>query len=133
MKAYSLDLRQKIVHTYNRGGISQRGLANTFGVALSFVQKILKQYRETGDLAPKTRSQQTPTKLSPENLSILEETVKEAPDATLEELRHELHKKVGVLIGRSTMGRMIKKLGFTLKKKRYVPKRNTLMAFNSKD
>ncbi len=48
MKAYSLDLRQKIVDTYLKGGISQRHLAKRFRVALSFI----KQYRETGNIVP---------------------------------------------------------------------------------
>lgn len=61
MKAYSLDLRQKIIDTYFEGGISQRQLAKRFRVALSFVEKLLKQYRETGSIAPKVRTQQTPS------------------------------------------------------------------------
>lgn len=34
MKAYSLDLRQKILNTYLEGGISQRQLAKRFCVTL---------------------------------------------------------------------------------------------------
>lgn len=37
MKPYSLDLRQKVVETYEAGGISQRQLAKNFRVTLSFV------------------------------------------------------------------------------------------------
>jgi transposase len=56
MKVYSLDLRQKIVDVYRAGNISQRQLAKQFRVALSFVEKLLKQHRETGTIAPKVRS-----------------------------------------------------------------------------
>jgi len=49
MKAYSTDLRQKIIETYEKGHISQCQLAQRFPVAKSFVIKLLKQYRETGD------------------------------------------------------------------------------------
>ena len=52
MKAYSLDFRQRIVDTYFKELTSQRKVAQRFGVALSFVEKLLKQLRETGDLAP---------------------------------------------------------------------------------
>ena len=52
MKAYSLDFRQRIVDTYFKELTSQRKVAKRFGVALSFVEKLLKQLRETGDLAP---------------------------------------------------------------------------------
>ena len=69
MKAYSLDLRQKIVDAYLEGKISQRLLAKQFRVALSFIEKLLKQYRETESIAPKVRRQQTPTKLNQGNRS----------------------------------------------------------------
>lgn len=36
-KAYSVDLRQKIVEAYGRGGIFQRKLAQKFDVTRSFV------------------------------------------------------------------------------------------------
>ncbi|EDX74500.1 hypothetical protein MC7420_4024 [Coleofasciculus chthonoplastes PCC 7420] len=43
MKAYSTIFRQKILETYESTPISQRQLANKFSVALSFIQKLLKQ------------------------------------------------------------------------------------------
>ena len=116
MKAYSLDLRQKIIDTYFEGGISQRQLAKRFRVALSFVEKLLKQYRETGSIAPKVRTQQTPTKLKQEQLSVLATIVEANNDATLEELRTLLHQQTGVLIGRSSVDRMLQKLNLTVKK-----------------
>jgi transposase len=117
MKAYSLDLRQKIVDAYAEGNVSQRQLAKQFRVALSFIEKLLKQHRETGNIAPKVRTAQTQTKLNSEQLSVLEQIVAEKTDATLAELRAELEQKTGVLIGRSTVDRMLKKLNLTLKKK----------------
>ncbi len=116
MKAYSLDLRQKIVDAYAEGTRSQRQVAQQFRVALSFVQKLLKQQRETGSIAPKQRTVQTPTQLNPEQLQVLERLVNEHNDATLEELRDVLEQETGVRVGRSTVDRMIKKLNLTVKK-----------------
>lgn len=116
MKAYSLDLRQKIVDAYAEGNRSQRQLAKQFRVALSFIEKLLKQHRETGNIAPKKRLNQTPTKLSDEQLKVLEQLVEEHNDATLEELRALLEQKTGVRIGRSTVDRMLSKLNLTVKK-----------------
>lgn len=116
MKAYSVDLRQKIIDAYNQGNISQRKLAQQFNVALSFVQKLLKQYRETGNIAPKVRTKQTPIKLTPDQLAILRDLVIKNNDATLDELRIWLAEETGVLIGRSTVDRMIKRLNLTRKK-----------------
>lgn len=116
MKAYSLDLRQKIIDVYSEGHISQRQLAKQFHVALSFIQKLLKQYREKGNIAPLVRIQQTPTKLDSKQLEVLQELVNTNKDATLEELRYKLEQETGVLISRSTVDRMLCRLNLTLKK-----------------
>lgn len=116
MKAYSVDLRQKILDTYQAGGISQRQLAERFRVTLSFIEKLLKQYRDTGSIAPKIRTQQTPTKLTNAQLETLAELVKANNDATLAELREQLEQATGILIGRSTVDRMLRKLTLTHKK-----------------
>jgi transposase len=121
MRPYSIDLRQKIVDCYDAGGISQRQLAKQFGVALSFIQKLLKQRREQGSLAPKVRQIQTPPKLTDEQLNILREIVAANNDAILVELQQLLLERTGVLIGRSTMARMLIRLNLTRKKKALHP------------
>lgn len=142
MKAYSLALSQKIVDTYAEGNLSQRQLALQFRVALSFIEKLLKQHRETGSIAPKVRTEQTPpkvrteqtpTKLNPEQLSVLQQLVEANNDVTLEELREQLRQKTGVLIGRSTIDRMVKKLNLTGKKKHSTLAKNTVSEFNSNE
>ncbi len=118
MKAYSIDLRQKIIDAYNQDNLSQRQLAKQFHVAKSFVQKLLKQYRQTGNIAPLVRSKQTPIKLNPKQLRILEEIVEKNNDATLEELGQRFLSITGISISRSTVDRMLKRMNLTLKKKR---------------
>ncbi|MBO9998932.1 MAG: transposase [Cyanobacteria bacterium SID2] len=82
MKPYSLNFRQKIIDVYESEPISQRHLAKRFCVAKSSIEKRLKPYRETGSLAPKKRLQQTPIKLSSEQLAVLRRLVEEKNDAT---------------------------------------------------
>lgn len=123
MKAYSIEFRRKIIKVHEDESISQRKLAKRFGVALSFVQKLLKQYRETDSVAPKIRTQQTPSKLTEEHLSVLRRLVEAQNDATLEELREQLAAKIDVLVSRSTIDRALKKLDLTLKKRRSMPMR----------
>ena len=77
MRPYSLDFRQRIIDIYESESISQRSLAKRFGVALSFIQKLLKQYQEIGSIAPKVRTQQTPTKLNDEQLAVLKRLVEQ--------------------------------------------------------
>jgi len=116
MQPYSLDLRQRIVDTYAEGNTSQRQLAKRFRVAPSFVQKILKQYRETGSLEPKQRLKQTPTKLNSAQLDILKNLVKANNDATLAELCDLIEQETNIRLGVSTMFRMLEKQNLTLKK-----------------
>jgi transposase len=53
MATYSIDLRQTILHACERRLGSQRALADLFGVSLSFVEKLLRRHRTTGDIAPR--------------------------------------------------------------------------------
>ncbi|AFY36557.1 transposase-like protein [[Leptolyngbya] sp. PCC 7376] len=118
-KAYSLDLRQKIVDAYERGGVSQSSLARQFGVAKSFVQKLLDQKRLTGSIAPKKRSQQTPPKLNEEHQTILRQLLTKKNDATLAELCDEMEKRTGLRVANSTMHRTLRRMGYSLKKTFY--------------
>jgi len=130
MKAYSLDFRQKIVDTYFAEDTSQRELAQRFGVALSFVEKLFKQLRETGDLAPKPRGGGPKPKLSAEQLPLVATLVEADNDATLEELCAQLQEKTAIAISRSTMGRILQQLNLTRKKKRCTPPKKTAQTFN---
>jgi transposase len=121
MKAYSIDLRQKIIDAYQREKISQSDLALRFGVSQSFVSKLVKQYRETGEVAPKPFRGGVKLTLQPKDLEILAELIENNNDASLEELCELLKEKTGIVISRATMGRMTKKLNFTWKKKTIHP------------
>jgi transposase len=134
MKAYSLDLRQKVVDAYAIGDISQRKLAKAFGVTAGFVQNLLKRQREQGTIAPKVRTEQTPTKLNADQLEILRQLVEAQPDATLAELRERLHEKTQVLIGVATVDRMVRlKLNLNFKKKVSTRRRKAPMKSNYSD
>jgi hypothetical protein len=52
MRAYSMDLRQRVAATVDEGRWSQRQVARLFRVSLSFVSRLLKRRREAGTLSP---------------------------------------------------------------------------------
>jgi len=116
MKSYSVDFRQKIIDVYHNEPLSQKAIAERFCVALSFVQKLIKQYRLTQNIAPQTYRCGGQLKLNPEQLVVLAELIEANNDATLEELRYLLYQKIGVAISRATLGRMTKLLNMKLKK-----------------
>jgi transposase len=63
MKPYSLDMRQKIVNTYEAGNTSVRKVAERFQVSKSTVQELLKRKRETGKLLPRQAKGGKPSQL----------------------------------------------------------------------
>jgi transposase len=81
MKSYSIDLREKIVNAYERGGTSVRKVAVQFGVAKSYVQKLLQLKKTQGHLEPKKQGGTRRGKLDNYGRE-LSEMVKSYPDAT---------------------------------------------------
>ena len=133
MKPYSIDFRQKIIEVYQQEGISIRKLAQRFKVAKSFIQKLLKQYKETGDLSPKTQGGIPPTKLQSEELIALIEIIESNNDATLEELCDLLQEKTGIGISRATMGRITLQLNYTVKKKLFTQQKKKVKEFKKSE
>jgi len=117
MKPYSIEFRQKIIEVYKQGNISIRKLAQRFCVAPSFIQKLLKQYKETGNLHPRPPGRSPEPKLKEEQLIDLIEIIETHNDATLVELCDLLEEKIQVKVSRATMGRLTQKLNYTVKKK----------------
>ena len=48
MKPYSIDLRQRVVEAYENGEGTHEELAEAFCVSLSWIEKLLRRWRETG-------------------------------------------------------------------------------------
>ena len=125
MKSYPVEFRQKILDCYYNEPISQRQLAKRFCVTLSFVQKLLKQSRETGDIRPKTYRCGRHLKLTPEQMSTLGELIEENNDATLAELSELFLERTGIVLSVATVARIAKRLRMTRKKTLHPPKKET--------
>ena len=123
MDAYSLDLRKKIVEARERGTPTSV-VAKTFGVGASIVKRYAAAAREGRSLAPKKRPGSKP-KLDGAARKLLEADLRERPAATLPERREFLRRAVGVELSDSTLSRMLKRLGWSRKKDRWVPQSAT--------
>ena len=117
MKAYSNDLRQKIVETNRRDLESIGQTAARFHVSYSFVWKLLKGYEQTGLVSPKPHGGGAKPKLNSSQLGVVAQLIEKKNDATLEELVIQLEQTIGVRVSRATMGRVVLKLKMTRKKK----------------
>ena len=119
MKSYSLDLRQKIIHAYQRRLGSQRALAELFGVSVSFVEQLLRHHRCTGNVAPKPHAGGQQRRLNATAETIIREAVHARPDITLEELCTGVADTQGLRVSVPTMCRALQRLGLPRKKSRF--------------
>src|SRR5687768_3937611 len=117
MRAYSLDLRQRIVQAYEQGQGTIPEIAEAFSVSVAFVNKMLRQWRESSDLSPLPHGGGKPASLSARQLQLLKRKVREQGDASLAELQHLLSHSEQVDVHLSTISRALAKLGLPRKKK----------------
>jgi len=123
MKAYSPDLRSKIVAAVDAGR-PKAEVARVFSVGLSTVKRYLKQHHETGSLAPKRSSGRPPT-IRPDQHDLLRAQLEAHPDGFLDEHCCWWDERTGVRVSTSTMSRAIRRLRWTRKKGRWVPPNET--------
>lgn len=117
MRAYSTDLREKIVMAYERGEGTLDEMATTFEVDRRTVSRLLHRHREGLGLTPRPHGGGYPAILDDKRLKVLQSQVEQQPDATLEELVAHLKKKSKVEVHLSTVCRALQKLGLPRKKK----------------
>jgi transposase len=116
MKAYSLDLRQKIVDTYDAGGISQRKLAERFCVSVFFVKKLFRQRTQIGSIAPKARRGWQRGRITPEIRAFVVGLYKQKNDWTLAEVAEKIDVAFGVRFSSPSVCRIVK--GENLRRKK---------------
>ena len=121
MKAYSLDLRQKILRACDQRLGSQRAIATLFGVSQSFVEKLLRRHRATGDISPRPHAGGRRALCDATALAHVRRLLQAHPDATLAELSAQLQAQHGLHVSVPTMGRIVLSLKLPRKKSRSMP------------
>jgi transposase len=114
MKAYSEDLRRKIVDAIGRG-MPKAEAARTFGVGISTVKRYVAKARRGEPLEPGKAPGKRP-KIDERAKKLLEDDLEERPFATLRERCDYVRAVSGVSVSRSTMCRAIARIGSTRKK-----------------
>jgi transposase len=113
MRAYSEDLRKKIVAAIERG-MPKAQAARLFDVSLSSVKRYARSARRGDPLTPK-KSPGRPRKADEKARVLLEEDVKERPDATIGQRHRFLEHITGTTLSDSTVRRLMKRMGFSQK------------------
>jgi transposase len=114
MKAYSMDLRERVVAACDQGGATREAIAARFSVSVRWVRDLLKRRRETGSIAPKPHGGGRPPAFDAEAAGRLRDAVRAESDATLE----ELGRAAGVACSLPAVYRALTRLGVTRKKSR---------------
>jgi len=117
MKAYSLDLRTKILTAYLHKEGSVRQLAQRFKVSARFVGELISRFRHTGSCAPKPHGGGNPPRIDRSKYEILFALVQQYPDATLTELCSALAERWQVTASKSSMQRTLVRMQLTRKKR----------------
>jgi transposase len=119
MKAYSNDLRKKILEAYEKKEGSLRKLARRFSVSFSFVRRLVKRFRKFGIVDPEPHGGGAKPKLDPIYLGILREVSDANTDATLAELSDLFFERTKIRVSGSTIARKLKRLRISRKKKTF--------------
>ena len=113
-RAYSGDLRERVIEAVEQEGASRREAAERFGISASSGVKWLQRWHETGRAAAKPRG----GSVSPleEHAAAILGLVAEQPDLTLKETLVGLLKR-RIRTSRSALSRFFGRHGITFKKK----------------
>ncbi|MER9852417.1 IS630 transposase-related protein [Mesorhizobium sp. M0106] len=113
-KPYSLDLRERVVR-FVEAGHSRRAAAAHFGVSVSFVVILMRNYRKTESLAPKASGGRRHSKLDPHRAFLLGR-VAEKDDITMPELAAEPAAATDVQVAPASISRWLIRNGYRFKK-----------------
>ncbi len=114
MRAYSIDLRERVVIACDARDGTREQIAARFSVSVSWVRKLIRRRRETGSIAPRPRGGGRAPAFDAEAGRRLREAVRADDDATLQELA----RAAGVSCCASAVHRAPERLGITRKKSR---------------
>ncbi len=114
MVPYSIDLRQRVLRAVDAGEDSQEQIARRFSVSARWIRKLLAQRAATGSIAPQPKAGGRKLLIQGAAAESLRAAVRQAPDATLEELREAIGFG-GCLM---TVWRSLQRLKITRKKSR---------------
>jgi len=123
--AYSVDLRERVVEAHRAREGSYSELAKRFAVGRATVSRWLRLHRETGAVRKRPYGGGRRPKVIGKELDTFRDLVEAKNDSTRAELARSLQKKTGIAASVATIGRTLRRLGWTRKKRRFTPRRGT--------
>jgi transposase len=121
MRTLSLDLRERILTSYDRQEGTRLAIAARYRVSLGMVKKLLQQRRHTGDIRARHYRSGRKPKLLAAHEEQLQTLLGRKPDLTLRELRQTL----GLNCTLPAIHYVLQRLGLTYKKRHSTPVNKT--------
>jgi transposase len=118
-RPYSDDLRRKLLEAYDQGNGTLAELAEQFCVSVAWAWKVSSSRKRTGTAE---RPTYRPGRKRQIDEQAVAELLRARPDTTLPELQVELESKSGLRFSTQHLWRVLKRMGFRLKKSHSTPK-----------
>ena len=125
-RAYSNDLRRKLLEAHEQGQGTLEELAEEFRVSLGFAKKISAALRRTGRME---RTEQRHGRINQVTALVqerLREWLRQQPDRTLGELQRQLREQLQVSVSVPRLWVVLRQMQLRLKKSRSTPRSRTL-------
>ena len=113
----SLDLRQRILASYDQHEGTREEIAQRFRVSLGMVKKLLQQRRQSGDIACQYHRCGRRPRIVAVHRQTLRQLLSRKPDLTLEELRRAAQLDCTI----QAIHYVLEDMGLTYKKRRSAP------------
>ena len=116
MKGYSVDLRQRVLAVVERG-LPRHDIVRTFGVSLGTIKRLVVKQRNGASLVPHVPPGRATT-IAPSQDAALQVQLDTHPDATIAQHADLWNAAHGTALSQWTVGRAIRRVGWTRKKRR---------------
>ena len=117
MRTLSLDLRERILCSYDHDEGTRAEIAHRFRVSLGMVKKLLQQRRRTGDIAPRHHFAGRKPMIVTTHQRQMRALLAKKSDLTLKELRQA----TGLKCSLQAINVVLGKMGLTYKKRHSAP------------
>jgi transposase len=125
-RAYSDDLRCKILQVYDRSDVGLQELAEQFGVSYGYTKKIRRQQLRSGQMERPAQSRYGPvSRITAEIQEQLRADLRRQPDLTLAELGAHLEQSQRLRLSKTRLWEVLLRLGWRRKKNRSTPPSRT--------
>ncbi len=124
MKAFSMDLRERVLAMCDAGRTT-REIARVFAVSEAWIRRLKQRRREDGVVAARPAGGRRHGHFDSARLQQLAAWLRQHPDATLEWLLGRVDRDMGLRCSVMAVCRAVKKLGWSLKKRRFEPTSET--------